>query len=31
MTVAGKIQTFRMREILIEELGLQESARIETA
>lgn len=31
MTVTGKIQKFRMKEILIEELGLQESDRIETA
>jgi len=31
MTVTGKIQKFRMKEILIQELGLQESARIETA
>jgi fatty-acyl-CoA synthase len=31
MTVTGKIQKFRMKEILIEELGLQESNRIETA
>ncbi len=31
MTVTGKIQKFRMREILIQELGLRELARIETA
>jgi fatty-acyl-CoA synthase len=31
MTVTGKIQKFRMREISIEELGLQGAARIETA
>jgi fatty-acyl-CoA synthase len=31
MTVTGKIQKFRMKEILIQELGLQESDRIETA
>jgi fatty-acyl-CoA synthase len=31
MTVTGKIQKFRMREISIEELGLQDAARIETA
>jgi fatty-acyl-CoA synthase len=31
MTVTGKIQKFRIKEILIEELGLQESARVETA
>jgi fatty-acyl-CoA synthase len=31
MTVTGKIQKFRMREISIEELGLQAAARIETA
>jgi fatty-acyl-CoA synthase len=30
-TVTGKIQKFRMREISIEELGLQAAARIETA
>jgi fatty-acyl-CoA synthase len=30
-TVTGKIQKFRMREISIEELGLQEVAKIETA
>ena len=31
MTVTGKIQKFKMREISIEELGLQEVARIQTA
>jgi len=31
MTVTGKIQKFRMREIAIEELGLEEVARIKTA
>ena len=31
MTVTGKVQKFRMREISIEELGLQDAARIETA
>lgn len=31
MTVTGKIQKFRMREMSIEELGLQDAARIETA
>jgi len=31
MTVTGKIQKFRMREIAIEELGLEEAARIKTA
>ena len=31
MTVTGKIQKYRMREISIEELGLQSEARIETA
>ena len=31
MTVTGKIQKFRMREILVEELGLQKAAQIETA
>ena len=31
MTVTGKVQKFRMREVMIEELGLQDSARIETA
>jgi fatty-acyl-CoA synthase len=30
-TVTGKVQKFRMREISIEELGLQAAARIETA
>ena len=31
MTVTGKIQKFKMREMAIEELGLQDAARIETA
>ena len=31
MTVTGKIQKFRMRETAIEELGLQQASRIETA
>jgi fatty-acyl-CoA synthase len=31
MTVTGKIQKYRMREISIEELGLSQAARIETA
>jgi acyl-CoA synthetase (AMP-forming)/AMP-acid ligase II len=31
MTVTGKIQKFRMREIAIEELGLEAAARIKTA
>ena len=31
MTVTGKIQKFRMREIMIRELGLDETDRIETA
>jgi fatty-acyl-CoA synthase len=31
MTVTGKIQKFRMREMFVEELGLQKAAQIETA
>ncbi len=31
MTVTGKVQKFRMREMAIEELGLHEAAKIETA
>jgi len=31
MTVTGKIQKYKMREISIEELGLQAVASIETA
>jgi fatty-acyl-CoA synthase len=31
MTVTGKIQKFKMREISIEELGLQDVARVHTA
>lgn len=31
MTVTGKIQKFRMREIAIQELGLEEAAKIKTA
>jgi fatty-acyl-CoA synthase len=31
MTISGKIQKFKMRETAIEELGLQEDSRIETA
>ena len=31
MTVTGKIQKFRMREVSIEELGLGEAAAIRTA
>jgi hypothetical protein len=31
MTVTGKIQKYRMREISVEELGLQGAARTATA
>ena len=31
MTVTGKIQKFRMRDMAVEELGLQAAARVETA
>jgi hypothetical protein len=31
MTVTGKIQKFRMREMFVDELGLQKVAQIETA
>jgi fatty-acyl-CoA synthase len=31
MTVTGKIQKFKMREAAIEELGLDEAAKIKTA
>ena len=31
MTVTGKIQKFRMREVAVEELGLQAASKIETA
>jgi fatty-acyl-CoA synthase len=31
MTVTGKVQKFRMREMAVEELGLREAAGIETA
>jgi hypothetical protein len=31
MTVTGKIQKFRMREMFVEELGLQKALQIETA
>ena len=31
MTVTGKIQKFKMREVSIAELGLDRAARIETA
>jgi len=31
MTVTGKIQKFRIREIEIKELGLDHAAKIETA
>jgi len=31
MTVTGKVQKFRMREMAIEELGLHKAAGIETA
>jgi fatty-acyl-CoA synthase len=31
MTVTGKVQKFKMREVAIEELGLQKAASIETA
>jgi fatty-acyl-CoA synthase len=31
MTVTGKIQKFRMREVAIVELGLEEAASVETA
>ena len=31
MTVSGKVQKFKMREIAIQELGLQELTHIQTA
>jgi fatty-acyl-CoA synthase len=31
MTVTGKVQKFRMRELAIAELGLQKAAEIRTA
>jgi fatty-acyl-CoA synthase len=31
ITVTGKVQKFRMREVSVEELGLQQAARVETA
>ena len=31
MTVTGKIQKFRMRELAIEELSLEEASQVETA
>jgi fatty-acyl-CoA synthase len=31
MTVTGKVQKFRMREVAVEELGLQQAAGIKTA
>ncbi len=31
MTVTGKIQKFKMRDIAIEEFGLQKDADVETA
>jgi fatty-acyl-CoA synthase len=31
MTVTGKIQKFKMREVAVEELGLQRAAGVETA
>ena len=31
MTVTGKIQKFKMREMSVEELGLQDAARLRTA
>jgi fatty-acyl-CoA synthase len=31
MTVTGKVQKYRMREVSIQELGLQSAAAIETA
>ena len=31
MTVTGKVQKFKMREVAIQELGLQKAASIETA
>jgi fatty-acyl-CoA synthase len=31
MTVTGKIQKYKMREVAVEELGLQEAARVATA
>jgi fatty-acyl-CoA synthase len=31
MTVTGKVQKFRMREVSVAELGLGEAAKIETA
>jgi fatty-acyl-CoA synthase len=31
MTVTGKIQKFKMREVAVEELGLESAARVTTA
>ena len=31
MTVTGKIQKFRMREMAVEELGLEKASQVETA
>ena len=31
MTVTGKVQKFRMREIAVQELGLQDAAAMKTA
>jgi fatty-acyl-CoA synthase len=31
MTVTGKVQKFRMREVSVEELGLQAASETETA
>jgi fatty-acyl-CoA synthase len=31
MTVTGKVQKFRMREVAVEELGLRQAAGIQTA
>ena len=31
MTVTGKIQKFKMREMAVEELGLHKAARVQTA
>jgi fatty-acyl-CoA synthase len=31
ITVTGKIQEYKMRELMIEKLGLQEAARVKTA
>jgi fatty-acyl-CoA synthase len=31
MTVTGKIQKYRMREVAVEELGLEKAAEVKTA